>query len=643
MERTEDDSSLNDNPENENEENKDIVMEGLAAQGTDNQNFEEESGGEKGKNNANGFGCEKLSLDEVKEAQDTSCDKKQTFKKLKKSHSRNYRAKNEDFNDTIGDASENLNDTDDPVASTSATVKNVLDEDVMASIRDARKTDDLIGPLSADALESIEDSDDEMPRDRDRDRLRTRRIVRAEDLDSCSSSSDAEGPNDDDDSSSNSSDSEGNITVKKALPEKAKDVLSKPKSLPKYYFLEDVINRQYGFRTRPTFTEKRCGSEDMVGRFQLAYKLAGHEGCVNSLHFNQTGTKIASGSDDLQIIIWDWEKRKKLVGFNSGHKANVFQSKFLPGDLLVASCSRDGQVRLAELSVTGALRSTKKVGQHRGPAHKMTLVPDCPQLMLSAGEDGQVLAVDIREQKPDKILILKSDKDKKIPIYSINSNPANGFQFCTAGRDQYIRIFDRRYVGTKNGEVVKFCPQNLVDNEQFKAYITCAVFNKSGQEVIGSYNDEDIYLFNTSHTEGADYVKRYQGHRNSATVKGVNFYGPNSEFVVSGSDCGNIFFWDKETERIVKLLDGDENGVVNVLEPHPNLPVMATSGLDEEVKVWLPTQKQEGPDRETVLQEEKAYLEKIVSRNLSDRENHRNSEPDALDGQMLWVLWRHIR
>ena len=27
---------------------------------------------------------------------------------------------------------------------------------------------------------------------------------------------------------------------------------------------------------------------------------------------------------------------------------------------------------------------------------------------------------------------------------------------------------------------------------------------------------------------------------------------------------------------------------VNVLEPHPNLPVLATSGLDHEVKVWFP-------------------------------------------------------
>ena len=28
---------------------------------------------------------------------------------------------------------------------------------------------------------------------------------------------------------------------------------------------------------------------------------------------------------------------------------------------------------------------------------------------------------------------------------------------------------------------------------------------------------------------------------------------------------------------------------------------------------------------------------------MSERERQRTNEPDAFDGQMLWVLWRHIR
>lgn len=113
-------------------------------------------------------------------------------------------------------------------------------------------------------------------------------------------------------------------------------------------------------------------------------------------------------------------------------------------------------------------------------------------------------------------------------------------------------------------------------------------------ELLASYNDEDIYLFDSNHSDGADYLRRYKGHRNNATgvrprppvyllifalfvarrvtlssclsVKGVNFYGPCSEFVVSGSDCGHIYLWDKYSARIVQFMEGDRGGVVSQRE-----------------------------------------------------------------------------
>jgi DDB1- and CUL4-associated factor 8 len=58
---------------------------------------------------------------------------------------------------------------------------------------------------------------------------------------------------------------------------------------------------------------------------------------------------------------------------------------------------------------------------------------------------------------------------------------------------------------------------------------------------------------------------------------------------MSGSDCSYIYFWEKETETIVKWMKGDENGVVNCLEPHPDFPFLASSGLDHDVKIWVPS------------------------------------------------------
>ena len=48
-------------------------------------------------------------------------------------------------------------------------------------------------------------------------------------------------------------------------------------------------------------------------------------------------------------------------------------------------------------------------------------------------------------------------------------------------------------------------------------------------------------------------------------VKGVNFYGPKSEFIITGSDCGNIFLWEKQSEKIVNFFQGDNAGVVSCM------------------------------------------------------------------------------
>lgn len=408
-----------------------------------------------------------------------------------------------------------------------------------------------------------------------------------------------------------------------------------------WFALKDLSSRQMGFsnRTPPSiFREKVQGSLQMVQRLKLQYKMEYHEGCVNALSFNRIGTLLASGSDDLNVILWNWIKKRPSLVYDSGHRGNVFQAKFMPfsGDCHVVSCARDGQVRLAELSLTGVCKGTKKLAQHKGAAHKLALELDSPHVFLSCGEDAMVFSIDLRDDKPTKLCQTKLE-NRRVPLYSIHSNPVNSFEFCVGGRDRYIRIYDKRKISeSEDGIVKKFCPHHLVDSKS-KADITCAVYNYNGTEVMGSYNDEDIYLFDNTHSDGADYIHKYGGHRNNATVKGVNFYGPRSEFVVSGSDCGHVFLWDRETENVVQFMEGDDCGVINVLEPHPFAPILATSGLDHDVKIWAPTL-----DEPTVL----PNLKKTTKKNRKERDEENLSDPsalhDMLDGPMMYYIMRQI-
>ncbi|XP_056648569.1 DDB1- and CUL4-associated factor 6-like isoform X1 [Diorhabda sublineata] len=87
-------------------------------------------------------------------------------------------------------------------------------------------------------------------------------------------------------------------------------------------------------------------------------------------------------------------------------------------------------------------------------------------------------------------------------------------------------------------------------------------------------------------TYEAEMKMKYVGHRNSRTmIKEATFWG--DDYVMSGSDCGHVFIWNRHTADLKMLLQADQH-VVNCLQPHPTLPLLATSGIDHDVKLWAP-------------------------------------------------------
>nr|ODN76375.1 hypothetical protein L203_06441 [Cryptococcus depauperatus CBS 7841] len=92
--------------------------------------------------------------------------------------------------------------------------------------------------------------------------------------------------------------------------------------------------------------------------------------------------------------------------------------------------------------------------------------------------------------------------------------------------------------------------------------------------------------------DGVDTIhprKMFFGARNVETVKDCNFLGLGSTKVASGSDDGNFFVWDKKSGKLEGIWEGD-GSVVNVMEQHPSLPLVAVSGIDSTVKMFSPIQ-----------------------------------------------------
>ncbi len=77
------------------------------------------------------------------------------------------------------------------------------------------------------------------------------------------------------------------------------------------------------------FSERHCrhvlsSNTACVQRMELQQRLEGHHGCVNTVSFDtEAGDIIISGSDDMQIMLWDWEQGVWTVKARRGQAGNT--------------------------------------------------------------------------------------------------------------------------------------------------------------------------------------------------------------------------------------------------------------------------------------------------------------------------------
>jgi nuclear receptor interaction protein len=138
--------------------------------------------------------------------------------------------------------------------------------------------------------------------------------------------------------------------------------------------------------------------------------------------------------------------------------------------------------------------------------------------------------------------------------------------------------------------------EESADDEELDGWSTDSSLDEDGEE---SDSDDIIsrrYAIRKAqhknlerHVPCVPHMRSYRGHCNVKTVKDVNYFGLNDEYVVSGCDSGHIFIWDRKTSNLVNILEGDSE-VVNVVQGHPYEPLIAASGIDNTIKIFSPDQ-----------------------------------------------------
>eukprot|EP01116_Phalansterium_solitarium_P012000 TRINITY_DN27921_c0_g1_i1.p1 TRINITY_DN27921_c0_g1~~TRINITY_DN27921_c0_g1_i1.p1 ORF type:complete len:764 (+),score=251.43 TRINITY_DN27921_c0_g1_i1:179-2470(+) len=287
---------------------------------------------------------------------------------------------------------------------------------------------------------------------------------------------------------------------------------------PRQNLFKAILKHELPGRSRG-FMQGVYAQEALVRRLELSSTLTDHRGCVNSVNWSDDGEWLVSGSDDTRVCIWDYRRRKLRGAIDTGHTANIFCTKFMPGsdNQQIVSCAGDNLVKHLTINEGGAPnfagRVTRTYVCHDGRTKKLGTEPLSSSFVLSASEDGTIRQFDLREPHTCSgancnrtVLVDFRRGASTLELYSLAVNQVDPNYFICAGQDPLIRLFDRRMLspgsasaGTRPQPVKRFCPRTYESQTQralfSKGHITGVAYSNDGREVLGNYSGDAVYLF----------------------------------------------------------------------------------------------------------------------------------------------------